>query len=270
MVSAYRHVHLREKFPEWFKRSGIKKGIFPLIERLKPSPDGKKITESNNLHHKSSVLATWAESFIFAGSSALLLLLASLFPAYWYFSFFAFIPFLYRIINTTSAESLRLGILFGLSFFTVSAADAFLISPFLLIPKILVGTCLFTLFGCSIGWAKKRWGFNPFIVSVLWIFIQTGLMKLGLVGGLIGKAGLSHPVLHILVGLLGFLVVSALIVLFNSLLVLVVIESLRRIKAKIEIAHKINKSWNFILSINSPTKKVYVVPEGRAPPIISV
>jgi len=265
MVSVNRHLRYEENFLGWLKRSGIKKGTFSLNKRLKPSPDSKKITESNN--HNSSLLSTWAESFIFAGSSALLLLLASLFPACWYFSFFAFIPFLYRIIQTTPAESLRLGFLFGISFFTVSQIDSFLISPFVYLLKLLFGTSLFTLFSWSIGWAKKRWGFNPFIVSVLWIFIQTGLLKLGLVGGLIEKAGLSHPVLHCLVGLIGFLAVSALIVFFNSLLVLAVIESLKLVKSIIKIEPKEKRKWNFVSAVSFFTQKVYAMPKDRAPPL---
>ncbi|MGB2981514.1 MAG: hypothetical protein WBC77_09725, partial [Candidatus Zixiibacteriota bacterium] len=77
-----------------------------------------------------SVLATWARSFIFAGGSALLLLVANLFPDYWYFSFFALTPFLYRIIKATPGESFRLGLLFGLSFFGASATGWLGISPF--------------------------------------------------------------------------------------------------------------------------------------------
>ncbi len=63
------------------------------------------------------LLAFWAESFIFAGSSAILLLIANLFSSCWYFSFFALAPFLYRIIKAAPIESLRLGSLLGLSFF---------------------------------------------------------------------------------------------------------------------------------------------------------
>ena len=58
---------------------------------------------------ESSPLAAWAESFMFAGTSALLLLVANLFPHYWYVSFFALTPFLYRIIKASPGESLRLG-----------------------------------------------------------------------------------------------------------------------------------------------------------------
>ena len=44
--------------------------------------------------------AAWPESFSFAGSSALLLLIANSFVDCWYLSFFALTPFLYRIIRS--------------------------------------------------------------------------------------------------------------------------------------------------------------------------
>lgn len=198
----------------------------------------------------------WAESFIFAGSSALLLLIANLFPHYWYVSFFALTPFLYRIIRitcgersrTTPSESLRLGFLFGLSFFAVSLVDTRITSPFPSVLMLLFGTGLFALFGWAVGWARNRWGFYPSLVALLWVGVELGLVKLGMnqngsylsvasgigIPEAEGQARFSHPLVvseanlffHALVGLFGFLTVSAIIVLFNSLLVLLFLKTL--------------------------------------------
>ena len=220
--------------------------------------------------------ATWAESFIFAGSSALLLLLANLFPHWWYFSFFALTPFLYRIIKATPSESLRLGFLFGLSFFGASAVQALIISPIISILKLLSGTALFALFGWTVGWARKRWGFTPSIVAVLWVGLEMGLVKLGFAGGLVvnevnlllGESGFSHPFLHGLVGLFGFLTVSAIIVLLNSLLVLVIVKTLevKRPRGKTTAEDKRILELFFIPGLSA--QKVYLVPESRAPPFL--
>jgi apolipoprotein N-acyltransferase len=215
-------------------------------------------------------LASWAESFIFAGSSALLLLLATLFPQYWYFSFFALTPFLYRIIKATPGESLRLGFLFGLSFFGVSVVNSLTTSPLPSVFKLISGTALFALFGWTVGWARERWGFYPSIVAVLWVGLEMGLVKLGFVGGLFGEAGFSHPFLHGLVGLFGFLAASAIIVLLNSLLILVIVKTLEikrpRGKADTEDA----RILDFFFTSGLSAQKVYFVPEGRAPPIFSM
>jgi apolipoprotein N-acyltransferase len=212
-------------------------------------------------------LVTWAESFIFAGISALLLLMVNLFPQYWCVSFFALTPFIYRIIKATPGESLRLGFLFGLSFFAVSIIDSPLGYPIPPLLKLLCGTGLFALFGWSVGWARHRWGFNPAIVALLWVGLEIGLVRLGLVGGLLGEADLSQPFFGGLVTLFGFLGVSAIIVLLNSLLVLLILKTLslkiprgKIIQQEERRTDLFSASWFF-------TQKVYLVPEGRAPPI---
>ena len=214
-------------------------------------------------------LASWAESFIFAGSSALLLLLATLFPQYWYFSFFALTPFLYRIIKATPGESLRLGFLFGLSFFGVSVVNSLTTSPLPSVFKLISGTALFALFGWTVGWARERWGFYPSIVAVLWVGLEMGLVKLGFVGGLFGEAGFSHPFLHGLVGLFGFLAASAIIVLLNSLLILVIVKTLEIKRPRGKIVSEDTRILEFFFTSGLSAQKVYFVPEGRAPPIFS-
>ncbi len=213
-------------------------------------------------------LATWAESFIFAGSSALLLLLATLFPQYWYFSFFALTPFLYRIIKATPGESLRLGFLFGLSFFGASLVNSLFTSPLVSALQLLSGTALFALFGWTVGWARKRWGFYPSIVAVLWVGLEMGLVKLGFAGGLLGEAGFSHPFLHGLVGLFGFLTVSAIIVLLNSLLVLVVVKTLEIKRPRGKTATEDARILDLFFTSGLSAQKVYLVPESRAPPFL--
>jgi hypothetical protein len=214
-------------------------------------------------------LLTWAESFMFAGGAALLLLLANLFSQWWYLSFFALTPFLYRIIKAAPGESLRLGFLFGLPFFGVSVVDSLAVSPLPSVLKLVSGTALFALFGWSVGWARQRWGFNPALVALLWVGLEMGLVKLGLVGGFLGEAGLAHPFLHSLIGLFGFLAVSAIIVLLNSLLVLVIVRSLEVGKTKKRTAAEDQKSWNFFFTRNFFAEKIYLVPPGRAPPLVS-
>lgn len=214
-------------------------------------------------------LVTWAESFIFAGSSALLLLVANLFPEHWYASFFALTPFLYRIITTPPMESLRLGLLFGFSFFAVSVIDSPESSPILTsILKLLSGTGLFVLFSWAVGWARKRWGFNPAIVALLWVGLEMGFVKLGFITGLFGEAEPSHPFLGGMVALFGFLTVSAIIVLLNSLLVLLIIKTLA---IKIPGEKTVQEDQRTLDLLSAPgilAQRIYLVPEGRAPPCI--
>jgi hypothetical protein len=212
------------------------------------------------------LLAKWAESFVFAGTSALLLLIANLLPHYWYFSFFALTPFLYRIIKATPAESLRLGFLFGLSFFSVWALGSPIPSPVVGVLQLVCGVALFSSFGWFVGSARKRWGFSPSMVALLWVGLETGLMKLGFAGGLLGETGLAQPSLQGLVGLFGLLTASAVIVLLNSFLVLAIVKALELTRPRGKTAGEDKRTWNFFFTRNLFTKKVYFVPEGRAPP----
>jgi hypothetical protein len=224
-------------------------------------------------------LATWAESFIFAGSSALLLLVANLFPHWWYFSFFALTPFLYKIISAKGGsasggkaapdESFRLGFLLGLSFFGASAVNSLFTSPLASVLKLISGTALFALFGWTVGWARQRWGFNPSIVAMLWVGLELGLVKVGFVGGLLGKAEFSQPFFGGLVALFGGLTVSAIIVLLNSLLVLAIVKTLEITRPKGKTTAKDERTWVLFFVRNLFAEKVYLVPESRAPPFLS-
>jgi apolipoprotein N-acyltransferase len=237
------------------------------------------VRQAPNLAGGKSFLVTWAEDFIFAGSSALLLLIANLFPAYWYFSFFALTPFLYRIIKATPNESLRLGILFGLSFFGVSEFGAMGSvgaihvehpaiggeSPLL---RLVFGTGLFAFFGWAVCRARQRWGFYPSIIALLWVGLEIGVVKLGFINGLLGQAEFSHPFFGGLVGLFGFLTVSAIIILLNSLLVLLIVKTLKVTKPRGKTIHEKKRIWDFSSTPGLSGPKYYLVPEDRAPPCI--
>jgi apolipoprotein N-acyltransferase len=225
------------------------------------------LTKRRVVYNAKPLLVTWAESFIFAGSSALLLLIVNLFPEYWYVSFFALTPFLFRIIKATPSESLRLGFLFGLSFFAVSVIDFPVVSPYSSLLKLLCGTGLFALFGWTVGWARQRWGFNPSIVALLWVGLEIGLVKLGFVRGLLGEAEFSHSFLGGLVALFGFLTVSAIVVLFNSLLVLLLLKTLEVTKPRVRTVQEDERVWDLFSTPWFFPKRIYLVPEGRAPPL---
>jgi hypothetical protein len=247
------------KLPDWGKgTTALDKLPLPFTSHVEINKPGKS--------HYNSILTTWAESFIFAGSSALLLLLSHLFSVYWYFSFFALVPFLYRIIKATPTESLRLGILLGASFFAVSLTDSLPVSPIPALSKLLLGTGLFALFGWTVGWARKHWGFYPSIVAVLWIGIELGVMKLGVSGGLFGKIVTSNPVLQSLITLLGFLTVSVIIVLLNSFLVLVIVKTLELNRIKEKATQEAQNEWWFSIDCNIFSEQTFMMSEERGPP----
>ena len=142
-----------------------------------------------------------------------------------------------------------------------------MISPLLSVLRLLCGTALFTLFAWTLGWSRERWGFNPFILALLWVGLGMGLVRFGFVGELLGESGFSHPFFGGLVVLFDSLAISATIILFNSLLVLAVVNTLqvRRPKGR-PVQEDGGISELFSIPGFSP-QRVHLVPESRAPPI---
>jgi apolipoprotein N-acyltransferase len=208
----------------------------------------------------------WAESFLFAGGSALLLLLARLSPHFWYLSLFALTPFLYRIITSSPQKSPRLGFLFGLSFFGAYLGHSLVTAPFVHSPTLAAGTLLFSLFGWAIGWSRERWGFSASVAALLWTGLEIGLLRFGFAGGILAESGFSDPFLQGLVSLFGFLTVSALIVIVNSLLILAVLKTLEMVERWREAVEKEESKWYAASGLKSMPGKTHLVPEGRAPP----
>lgn len=132
--------------------------------------------------------------------------------------------------------------------------------------KLLGGTGLFALFGWSAGRARERWGFAPSIVALLWVGLEIGLTKLGFAHGFFGEPGLSHPLLHGLIGLFGFLTVSAIIVLLNSLLVLAIIKTLQLARSGGGTIQEDKEAFGLLHKSRFFPQRVYFVPGGRAPP----
>lgn len=207
-----------------------------------------------------------AVSFLYAGSSALLLLVANLFPAYWYLSFVALAPFLYKSSRSDQAEGLRLGFFLGLTFLTVSVIDAIPVAPLAALLKILLGTGLFTLFGWTVGFARRRFGFNPFIVALLWVAFEWGLVRLGFSNGLFSEAKFTPSFLHSIATVFGFLIVALIVVLVNSLLVAALEVAVSFARARGQVSTEGKNNWDLILSPGLVVQRLLLVAEGRGPP----
>ncbi|MGB2769148.1 MAG: hypothetical protein WBC88_05420 [Candidatus Zixiibacteriota bacterium] len=208
-----------------------------------------------------------AEDFLYSGASALLLLIANLFPGYWYLSFIALFPFLWKISKACPREALRLGFLLGFIFFTISNLDALLAAPASAVLKILGGTLLFALWGWAVGKAKQLCGFNPIIVSTLWVFFELGLIKLGYTSGFVTHSVPSAPFLLRLLTLFGFAVISSVIVLLNSLLVKAVEYAVKVFKANRSEFRSTQRSLYFTGSVYLRPQKFFLIPHLRAPPM---
>ena len=161
----------------------------------------------------------FAEDFLYSGSSALLLLVANLFPAYWYVSFVALTPFLWRVSKATPKQALRLGGLLGATFFLFSSTELLSTALPSTLLKISLGTLLFALWGWGVGLTREYFGFNPIIVAGLWVFFELGLVKLGYTTDLLVQAIPSDRFFWSLTTLVGLGFISFALVLINTLIV---------------------------------------------------
>lgn len=208
-----------------------------------------------------------AEDFLYSGTSALFLLVANLFPGYWYFSFIALFPFLWKVNRASAREAFRLGFLLGLTFFTFWSLDAFSFAPVSTILKILCGTFLFALWGWAVGLIKQYFGFNPIIVSGLWVFFELALIKLGYTSGLLTYSTFSTPFILRLATLFGFGIISFIVVLLNSLLIKAIEYAAKTFKAQ-TIEFLISElTWDLAKTCHFFSQRFFFVPQLRGPPI---
>lgn len=227
--------------------------------------------QSREVSGRPEIRPAFAENFLFPGSSALLLLVANLFPHYWYISFFALIPFLYRIIKLGALGSLQLGLVFGFSFFAIYKLSDFFAAPLLTGLTAALGAVLFALFGWAAARAKEKFGFNPLFIALLWVGLELCLLKLGVFS--VG-AGSPRPFLietpayfHGLSVLFGFLAVSFVIVLVNSLLVFAIEKTVSLAKARGPGVWVNESVWDLAPIPGLFAQKVYFTPQTRGPPL---
>jgi len=216
-----------------------------------------------------SVIEVFTRDLFSAGSSVFLLLLANIFPEYWYFSFIALTPLLYKLSRATPSESLRLGFLFGVTYFIILNLMEFSVSPLLTLIKITTGTLLFSLFGLITGWTRERWGFNPVLVALLWMTVELVLIKLGFINGVFQAAELTYPVFHGMATLFGFIFVSFAIVLLNSVLIWTVNNAVLVIFTSWIKTETRNQKYQLVHNATFFLQEVFSIPQERAPPCLS-
>ncbi len=211
-----------------------------------------------------------AENFLYAGSSSFLLLVANLFPTYWYLSFFALTPFLWRIVRLDPQRALELGALFGLTFFSIWKLPDLFAAPLLTALTIALGTVLFALFGWAVARAKEKFGFNPLFVALLWVLFELALIKIQIttVGANVGANLQVRPTgfFHGLSLLFGFLAVSFVIVLVNSLLVFAIEKTVSLAKARGQGVWENESVWDLTPIPGLFAQQVYLIPSVRSPP----
>jgi len=226
-----------------------------------------RLIKMQGIGHTRFALGAWAEDFIFAGASAALLLVVCLFKDYWYLSFLALLPFFYRISKSSFRSALRVGMLFGMTYFLNAEINSLMMQPGSAILNILAGIALCSILGMAINWAGRRWGANPLLISLIWVgfqFVDTRLM-----GGntFFGNVEITLPFFNTLSTLFGFIIVSSIIVLANTILLLAVEKAFELERKRKHVISGGEKRCGFAQYRYILIDSVSLLPEGRAPPL---
>jgi apolipoprotein N-acyltransferase len=206
------------------------------------------------------------ESFLCAGSSALLISAAHVFPELWFFSLFALVPLLWRAIRGNLLESGILGGMLAVSY----AFVAFRIESWASLGNHLIALAslifLFAIYSALVNRISKHLGFNAIFIAALWLPLEY-TMSHWVNPVCIFPVSLNESNLVLRFGsLFGLLMVSFVIVVVNALILI----SVRRIAQELQSrdSHTI-PDHNYAFA---PFGKLYLernwysFPDVRAPP----
>ncbi len=205
--------------------------------------------------------------FICAGTSALILSIAHIYPEYWFISLFALVPLLWQLNRTTLAGSILLGVILAGCYAFVAFIGEALAAPADFLLNLLLLSLVFSIFGMAVNGAKKYIGFNPVFVAAIWVPLEYFLIRYPGMGGVLSFPTADSSELIRFASLFGLLMISFFIVLVNSI-ILMLIEYVSRIRFSIAglrfpLARKLFPLFEGI----SSTKRWDYLPNLRAPPI---
>lgn len=164
------------------------------------------------------VSASIMMSFLYAGSSALLISMAQLYSGLWFISLIALIPFLFRAARVSIFESIVLGTILASSycFVTTDAVTWKGAASFLL--KLLCLNVFFILYGIIVNRIVKYIGFNAVFISIFWPPLESGLSHYTHLGNILTFPEPDSTLLFRVSSLFGLLMVFFFLVLINTLI----------------------------------------------------
>ena len=211
----------------------------------------------------------WTEAFLCAGSSALLISAAHLYPELRFVSLFALVPFLWRAIRASLIESMVLGGLLALSYAFIAIRPESWASPGTLILTVVGLVVLFALYGAAVNRIKTRIGFNAIFIAALWLPLEYFLSEYANLEYLFAIATDESGFLLRIGSLFGMLTIPFVVVLINSL-ILVVLRQIVRVLLSCD-RHPIPEKQRTSPPFKEITyeRRWYCYPDVRAPPRVA-
>jgi apolipoprotein N-acyltransferase len=215
------------------------------------------------------------ESFLCAGTSALLIAAAHLYPvkqampALWWLSLVALTPFLWRAVKASLIDSIVLGAFLALSYcFVAFPVHSLLVSGQFLV-KLLAFNLLFVFYAVAVNRIGKHIGFNAIFIAALWLPLEYALSHYAGLGSIFALSITDSSPSYRIASLFGLLMISFVVVLVNTLLLIFfkrVVEALRsKVNYPIRVVKKAYPPFKEILR----GRRWFSSPDVRAPPVAS-
>ena len=256
---------------------------------------------------KRGFIIRFLENFLCAGSSALLISVAHLYPEFWFVSLFALIPFLWRVVgrvpNPPQADkkpdngiaafinkrcrvicSIRLqrillrtrptsvvmpGMMLATCYLLVTYPAELYISPGAFLLKLFVLNLIFCLYGIVVNRLKKCIGFNAIFIAALWLPLEYALSHYAGLESLFASSP-DKTGLPVRIGsLFGMLMISFVIVLVNSLILIILRQVAQVLFSRGRLSIPDDKQAYPPFKEIILERRWYYFPDVRAPPLPS-
>lgn len=208
-------------------------------------------------------------SFLCAATSAMLMSLGRVRSELWFLSLFALVPFLWRLCHVSPKGAIALGMMLGSFYVCATSVSDLVYSPGLFFIKLLSFKAVLGLFGFVVSGARKRLGFDPVLIALLWFPTEYLLTRYAHLGTIFSISNAGPGLVIGFCSLFGILLVSLVTALWNSLL-LAFIRHVGRIVVSRKRCHTPTQQKTHSLSEEAWTETYSCsFPNVRAPPRIA-
>jgi hypothetical protein len=205
--------------------------------------------------------------FICAGTSALILSISHIHPECWFISFFALIPFLWRLKRAGLFGSILLGFIMAVCYAFVALTGEALTAPGSFLLNLLFLSLVFSTFGIAVNRIKTYIGFNPVFIAALWLPLEYILTHYTALGSIFSLSNAGSGFVVRFGSLFGFLMISFFIVLINSISILIIEYAGRKFISTVKSKTRCPATDFAIFESIKSTKRWAYLPDLRAPPL---
>jgi hypothetical protein len=210
------------------------------------------------------------ENFLYAGNSALLLAIAHLYPDYWFFALFAFVPFFWQSMRVSCSGAIILGILFATSYTFVYYPVDIPVKFTGFLGNLILLNAAFAAFALIVNRTGRKFGFNPIIIAAFWLLLEFSVLQSDGMPGISLLPKTDSPLVFRFSVLFGALMVSFAVILINAI-ILVLIKYIGAIPvSKRRLSFECKSYIINTRRIGISDKFLYRLPDCRAPPQINI